>query len=102
MPFDLIRDPGFCVRSSPEFLLLVGKICLKQRIFVDLAVQSLFEYLQYLQYNKNFVEAWQMKSVVAGLMIASVITRVCSSSSKAENKLLVQQVASEVNAVIKN
>lgn len=69
---------------------------------MDLAVQSLFEYLQYLQYNKNFVEAWQMKSVVAGLMIASVITQVCSSSSKAENKLLVQQVASEVNTVIQN
>lgn len=90
------------MRSCPDFLLLIGKICLKQGICVDLAVQSLNEYLQYLLYNKNFVEAWQLKSVVAGLMIALVISRVVPESRQSEqHRQMVTQVRAEVSRVLK-
>jgi hypothetical protein len=40
---------------------------------MDLAVQSLHDYLQHLAYNRNFVECWELKSTLANLMLAQVL-----------------------------
>jgi len=42
------------VRSCPDFLIVVAKICLKLNQYIDLAVQCLFEYHQSLSYFKGF------------------------------------------------
>jgi len=54
LDFMKIKDFGFCVRSCPDFLLSVAKICLKLNQYIDLAVQCLLEYHQSLAYYKGF------------------------------------------------
>jgi hypothetical protein len=49
-----ITDCGFCVRSDPYFLYFIAKMCVKTGLYIDLAIQSLYEYMQHLTYYRHF------------------------------------------------
>lgn len=70
-----VKDDGFCVRSCPDFLYQIAKICYKAGLFIDLAVQSLLQYHTIVSYYKNFTPEWKLKDSKAKFLLILILKK---------------------------
>lgn len=81
---DGIQDFGFTVNSDVSYLFLIAKICAKAEIFVDLAVGSLYIYLSYLAYYKEWLPAFEAHRLRALTLLGMVMVRCAKDLTNAE------------------
>eukprot|EP00352_Strombidinopsis_acuminata_P003844 CAMPEP_0176398604 /NCGR_PEP_ID=MMETSP0126-20121128/46054_1 /TAXON_ID=141414 ORGANISM="Strombidinopsis acuminatum, Strain SPMC142" /NCGR_SAMPLE_ID=MMETSP0126 /ASSEMBLY_ACC=CAM_ASM_000229 /LENGTH=77 /DNA_ID=CAMNT_0017773607 /DNA_START=560 /DNA_END=789 /DNA_ORIENTATION=+ len=68
----MMQDTKFCVYSDPTFLYVLGKACIQNKCYIDLALQSLQDYVMIAFYFRAFIgeEKYQRMRIKAILQIA--------------------------------
>lgn len=90
-----VKDSGFCVSSDPKFLQLIVKLCLRWKVFLDLAVHCSHIYQQYTSYNKNFNPDWQCK-VTRNRVLMVLALQTIGEPTACESEVIKQIISSEL------
>ena len=51
----MIQDTKFCAYSDPTFLYVLGKSCIQNKCYIDLALHSLQDYVMIAYYFRGFI-----------------------------------------------
>ena len=52
---EALKDTGFSVSTDAKFYLLIADMCIKAKVYIDLTVQCLSDYLTICGYFKEFI-----------------------------------------------
>lgn len=76
-----MNDFGFCIYSDPTWLFVIAKMCVKWKVYIDLAVHCVQLYLQIVNYYKHFYPV-ELLDTKGQILLAEILLRLSTNISE--------------------